>query len=803
MKNFQSKKICIQRTPKKIVSLILLFAMLATILSGCTKATESTNNTDNPDAAAQTASTGTNAGSQGNQSASDEPAAMGRYVEKVTDMSDKLNGIAGNGVFRLNDGTLIITEGSYHPFWISKDNGETWEEDDWAWHKKMMDNETYIGRTAIGGDGTVAVIYGAIDEDGDYEQFLIIEKPDGTEIPVETPAGAGGFPGAVVVTDTGRVFVDFLGGDHLYEAKEDGSCELYLTLPESRPILMNICGNMLLMDGHDYKAPLIYDIENEEYIEDKVLEDFMSENYERGNTFGSDWFEVYPFIGEENVIYIAGQKGLHRHVIGGSAVEEIIDGNLCTFSNPAYGIGRMIMLPDNEFMTIFSSGRLVHFVYDPDMPTVPNERLKVYSLKESDTIRQAISLYQTANPEVYVEYEMGMGNDSSVTRDDALKSLNTKIMAGEGPDVLILDDMPLDSYIEKGLLLDLSPLIDSLSGDEELFGNIVEAMKTDSKLYAMPCEIQVPVIMSEEKYLSKAKDLLGLADMIEELREDNPGDELFHIFSEKGILRFFSMTSVPAWTKESGEIDKDAVTEYLKQTKRIYDAQLDGLPEELVENYNRTNEYWLSEMGELYDESEWLRRTAREMDYTAGNIKLFMSALSDRNGYNSLISINKVDGFEDRVWAPMDGQCQNVFCARTLMGINATSQYTSQAQDFIKLCLGKENQSTLFKGFMVNKAAFDDSFKMDKSLIGEDGVYLSESSSNADGIMLSFNIYWSDEQQTAEFKKCIESLKTAYIENSMLEEAVYEEGIAYFRGEKSLEDAVNAIEKKVSLFLAE
>ncbi len=37
----------------------------------------------------------------------------------------------------------------------------------------------------------------------------------------------------------------------------------------------------------------------------------------------------------------------------------------------------------------------------------------------------------------------------------------------------------------------------------------------------------------------------------------------------------------------------------------------------------------------------------------------------------------------------------------------------------------------------------------------------------------------------------------------MLEEAVYEEGIAYFRGEKSLEDAVNAIEKKVSLYLAE
>ncbi len=802
MKNFQTKKMCIQRTPKKIVSLILLFAMLAAMLSGCTKTTEGTNNTDNPDAAAQTASAGTNADSQGNQSASDEPVAMGRYVEKVTDMSDKINGLTGNGIFRLNDGTLIITEGSSHPFWISKDNGETWEADDWAWHKKMMDEETYISETAIGGDGTVAIIYGVSYDDGDYKQFLIIVKPDGTEIPVEMPAEAGHYPRHVVVTETDRVFVSFLGGDNLYEAKEDGSCELFLTMSEG-PQLMNVCGNLLVMDGYDYKAPLIYDIEKEEYIEDKALEDFMSENYERGNSFGSDWYEVYPFIGEENVIYIAGEKGLHRHVIGGSAVEEVIDGNLCTFSNPAYGIGGMIMLPDNEFMTIFSSGRLVHFVYDPDMPTVPNERLKVYSLKENDTIRQAISLYQTANPEVYVEYEMGMGNDSSVTRDDALKSLNTKIMAGEGPDVLILDDMPLDSYIEKGLLLDLSPLIDSLSGDEEVFGNIVEAMKTDSKLYAMPCEIQVPIIMSEDKYLSKAKDLAGLADMIEELREDNPGSDLFHIFSEKGILRFFSMTSVPAWTKESGEIDKEAVTEYLKQTKRIYDAHLDGIPEDFIERYNRTNEYWLSEMGELYDESDYLRRSARGLEYTAGNIKLLMNALSSRSDYDHVISVNKVDGFEDREWMIMDGQCQNVFCARTLMGINAASQYTSQAQDFVKLCLGKENQSTLFNGFMVNKAAYDDSFKVDKSLTDEEGAYSWESSSYEDGTRLDFITYWCSEEQATEFKSCIESLRTAYIENGMLEEAVYEEGIAYFRGEKSLEDAVNAIEKKVSLYLAE
>ena len=71
-----------------------------------------------------------------------------------------------------------------------------------------------------------------------------------------------------------------------------------------------------------------------------------------------------------------------------------------------------------------------------------------------------------------------------MTRDDALKNLNTKIMAGEGPDVLVLDNMPIESYINKGLLLDLSTFAGELNGNGNLFQNVVEAVKTDDKLYA-------------------------------------------------------------------------------------------------------------------------------------------------------------------------------------------------------------------------------------------------------------------------------------------------------------------------------
>ena len=72
-------------------------------------------------------------------------------------------------------------------------------------------------------------------------------------------------------------------------------------------------------------------------------------------------------------------------------------------------------------------------------------------------------------------------------------------------------------------------------------------------------------------------------------------------------MRHFAMSCVPAWTKESGELDREAITRFLEQTKRIYDAQTDGLPEETIESYKTSNEQRLEYYGEYLDDSSTLR----------------------------------------------------------------------------------------------------------------------------------------------------------------------------------------------------
>ena len=43
-----------------------------------------------------------------------------------------------------------------------------------------------------------------------------------------------------------------------------------------------------------------------------------------------------------------------------------------------------------------------------------------------------------------------MSGDNGLTAEDAVKALNTEIMAGKGPDVLYLDGLPAGSLLIKG-----------------------------------------------------------------------------------------------------------------------------------------------------------------------------------------------------------------------------------------------------------------------------------------------------------------------------------------------------------------
>lgn len=631
---------------------------------------------------------------------------------------------------------------------------------------------------------------------------LLIVKPDGTEIAVETALEEDDFwINNVYISESGRIIVGTLG-PNLYEVTEDGIWEKFLTVEDGRPELIRFHQQLMLMDGWGYKAPLIYDMETGEYVEDQVLADFVEENYSGRDSYGGEFYEMFLVSGGDDIIYIAGAKGLYRHVLGGSVMEQIIDGSLSGFSNPAYSIADMVVLEDNEFLAIFTSGKVVRYVYDSDIPTVPVGKLKVYSLEDKTSVRQAISLYQAAYPAVYVEYEVGIGEGNSVTREDALKKLNTQIIAGEGPDVLILDNMPVDSYIEKGLLMDLSLLLDEMSGENGIFENVKNAFLEEGHIYAVPCELQMPFILGRSKDVAQMKDLEGIADTVENMRKSNPGDDLLEIASAKGIMRVFSMVSAPAWKTEKGEVNKEAIAEFLSHTKRIYDAQMDGLPEKVVEEWQETSDYYMETVGKPIEDTDYVRMYEGELNFMGDLRKFAIGSLKNWYEYSKQISVCTSKGFEDCEIIPMSGQCENVFWARTIMGISAASENTGMAEDFLRTALGRENQMNVLDGMAVTKEGLLADLEARKSR-SQDNSFGVNTLSNAEGLYVYLEMRIPKDDEVEALLAWIESADTAYVEDVTFEEAVYEEGIAYMNGEKSLESAVDGIEKKLAIYLAE
>lgn len=793
-------------THKKMLAVLMILAMIISVFTGCGPKTA-----ESAEGGAQTNETeGNNSESQdkemegGNISDTADSNAMGRYVETSTDMSEYCS--MPKGIVRLADGMVVISDRVPGRI-VSKDNGVNWSGESQDWQTENWKDEYHIMDVAYGVDGTAGMIYTvpkdeAAEKDDDFddntEKKCLIVKPDGTRLPVQIEVSEEEYyPYKIWISDNGRVFITTIG-DIIYEVNEEGVAEKFLKA-EARPEQIRFAGNFMVIDGEGfYNGAVLYDMEKEDYVTDEVLTDFLKENYGDRSYSTQDCYGVFFFGGEDGALYIAGNKGLHRHVIEGSSIEQVVDGSLSSFSNPNNLIKGMTALPDNEFLVLFSGNNLVRLTYDPDIPTVPNERLKVYSLKENDTMRQAVNLYQTANPEVYVEYEVGIEKESSVTRDDALKKLNTQIMAGEGPDILVLDNMPVDSYVEKNLLLDLSDCIN----EQELFGNIVDAFRTDGKIYMIPCEIQLPVIQGEEKYVTPATDLKGIADMMEAMRKDNPGKSLLRIYSERGIMRMFSMISSPSWKTEEGALDREAVKEFLTQCKRIYDAELEGIPEEYVESYNEINKKVSSFYGGTRESSDYFR-VADCISYLMGDEAVILGTIYYPHSVSEQFSVNKVEGHEGDVIKPLDGMNKNVFIPKSLVGINASSANTDRAKEMIRVLLGAENQKELFYGLSVNQEALEKSFEVNEEFISEEGIFSVIGTSTGDGREYTFNIYVMEPEQMDILKGWIEAAETPYIEDTVIEEAVYTEGAEYFQGRESLEEAVNAIEQSIAIYMSE
>lgn len=548
----------------------------------------------------------------------------------------------------------------------------------------------------------------------------------------------------------------------------------------------------------------IYDLSTMQKLEeDTELTELVRARLGVSNGNYATGYLLYP--GEDESVYVATDKGLYRHILYGNVSELLIDGTLCSLGDISKLYTDMYVEENGDGMPVFyflyDNLKLMRFSYDPEMPSVPEKTIHLYSLNENSDVRLAITAYQSLHPEIYVLYEVGMSGDDGVTREDALNSLATRIASGEGPDIFLMDNLPLRSYANKGVLMDLSGLYGELKSEQQYFDNIVGALYNGEKLYTIPMLFHVPMLAGDAKILSGITDVESMVKAIEDYRMPKSGLRAGLIRPE-ATLQCMSYTHSGSWLKQDGSLDREALAEFLTICKRLYEADRADISQEDLDYRMDITEYTTDIFNSHYFVS-------RQMGSMVMNRIIFGDAfaIGDLGGeikydFNYFYAVLKQIEGSDYMLLPGRG---NTCMPEAMLAVNAATAVPEEACAFVKYMLSDYlEESTLLSGVPISR---DVLLNMEKNpFMGETdpwGAYSYHSLGTPDGEIYETQVAWQREDVYAQYNKMLDSIDSVNCCEYELLNAVLTGGAPALTGEKSIEETVDEIAKKVQIYLAE
>lgn len=387
-----------------------------------------------------------------------------------------------------------------------------------------------------------------------------------------------------------------------------------------------------------------------------------------------------------------------------------------------------------------------------------------------------------------------MSGEDSVTVSDALRTLNTDIMAGKGPDVLILDGMPVESYIQKGLLEDITDTVESADQEDGLFENIMRTYERDDKIYAVPLGFLIPAVQGEESLVNAAESMKTLAEQVSSIREENPDIGRVMIPTDSAMLLeiFYDLESA-AMKNEDGTLDEEALRAFLENMKNLYGEPVTQEEQENIIGYFSAAEGVVSGLDGLRLQAMGLlSQTSKAGTGWIGSVGQLVE----------ILGVNEALGLD---YTEMRSEGKSIYLPYQNAGISSKSSEKELAADFLKVLLGEEVQSSLSTAFPINLKGYEKTLELGKTTYGGNGEEggASITMSDASGGMSSFSMGWPEEKELDKLRDLLEKAEVPASTDDTIWNAVKEQGEKYLNEDLSLDEACGNIIQKVNLYLAE
>lgn len=703
--------------------------------------------------------------------------ATGRYMESeiALPLPDGFSGQQVLGAQQTDGGWMVFTAASsgeggewrlqYYRHTVATDG--TVVTADEAWLNALAPrggNELHI---CCGGDGAIYMCYSDYDENGNPVPHILVSHDGGQtgeELSGDGVRSVNMLTGMGVFSDGSIVIADFYDGNAFLL---DGSGKRMQELSSDNRGRIKACaagGTYAAFTVPSAKLVRVYDAKTQSYTD-----------YE---TAFSDLDSAQLAVDSEGSVYLIDNTGIYRHTFGGTIWEKLVDGGTNTIGLPDFYPVFLTLDAETPYASFYVGGgeQLLSYRYDAKASTNADKELNVFSLYANETVQQAIVAFSRARSDVKITYTVAMESASGGTEQDYSKALNTELLAGTGPDILILDHLPVASYVEKGVLADLTQ---TLADAEPALANIVGAFRADDALYAVPTGFTLPIAIAMPGTETAFSSLSALADAAE---ADGALPLLSKCAFSYKTLAYY-LIRYYGGALETGR--QEEIERFLLDAERVSNAI--GCTDKIAEGWDALKS----------ETQDGLYENFRD-HIGAPQVFACASGLARDVLGNPIGSVSA--GMEMLELATQTGagtvDIAGQFIPMGIAGINKASGEPEAAKAFLQTLLsyGAQGGNQYASQFPVNVQALSEMLAFDNPNVSS-GMVLNDSR--------EFNATWPSEAMRERLGTLIAGVDTPIVSYAALDEMLLPKVEGYLSGMETMEQAAGAIVSLMATYLSE
>ncbi|WP_026497442.1 ABC transporter substrate-binding protein [Butyrivibrio sp. WCD2001] len=494
-------------------------------------------------------------------------------------------------------------------------------------------------------------------------------------------------------------------------------------------------------------------------------------------------YSFYSGAGSHD-LFASGSEGIYTYKLGDEKVSMIL--NFVDSDIDTYGVSQMVAISDTEIIALIPTEDMKYnltYLTKVDPKTVSERQQIVLGCNYIDyDVRAQIIKFNKTNDKYRIVISDYSKYDSDSEMSGGANKLNTDIVSGNAPDILVLDsDMPVDSYISKGLFEDMT---DYFKNDEELskvkyMDHVMEAFKNDGKMYKLIPSFYVETVVAATDDVGN-DDYTWTIDELEKLvkAKNIEHKNIFGPLTRDEVLEMalsLSGSQYIDWSTLTCSYDSEAFTHLLEFVNEF--------PEELSEDdYNY--------------ETAALYRTDKALAE-----RLYLYAFSDYN-YEAKGTFGKPI---KTVGFPSDNGSGSALYPNLQLTMSSSSKVKDGCWEFMRYFLSDEYQKTIDGAWPVSMTKMDElseKAKKKPTYIDENGkeVEYDDTWYVGDTEVIVDPMTDDEVNEVMNFLNSIDQVGNA---NEAVTSIIFEEAAAYFSGQKTAAEVADIIQSRVQIYVNE